>query len=1277
MKKLFSIFCYIIIIFALLVHPETSAFGKQAVNPANPVDAANLAAQAGTYQLTFNDFGINNINSADTIASTDVANRYQKAIAIGAKWNRWVLWFDRVAPYNNPQYPNKAACQQITDHPETIQWNWGKYDDANGDGNLDDGLVAQDVSQGLDTLIVLQGAPNCFQKTWDKSEPDNLYTKVFLDNGSLTDTPSATATINPANYWADFVYAAGDKFGDRVKYFQIWNEEDTLAYWTLGASDYARMVEVTYLATQYLTTKQPGKKIQLVLGGLAEADSPQSAAIVQAVNRSYLDIYALHSYQVPWEPIYQANYLRNTLGLNDKPIWVTETGICTGATGDPGDYEMQMVAYLLSQGGKYNIQKFFHFQLDHSNLCGLFAESNNAPLTTERAGYKAYQLLYQYLNGATPRNGPDPLYSNTLLFTPDPNKKNDYSGAGTARQEALFTGPLGDVTIAWAVVTSDDPALHKLVGKKNFTQAQLFELKDSNNVLSIVQTNLIKAFDSLRYTLSTISLAPRQNDVGGKTLMMVEPSTPMATPTGGLYNGATQMISWNPVADAVNYSVYLAPMGGDLPTSPFSTTSNTQLSLSSAGGALFSPSLVSMPLAGVQYVWKVVANSADGRSGESEVWTFTHSPYPFGLSSVWTVPDVITPEKNLPGLFDGLTFPNYAIRDFNAGEAVVIMMEFETPTALTGFNAGFGGDPNLFNAYSASVESAATLSDLTSGTGSRQVILSNAPAPGKQIDINLQFGAAYTAKFFKVTVRRNDGDRRVHIYEMRPMLGTQANSGSIKGRVLADGSPLDGAFVQVCAIGGSCAITATNSSGRYTALNLLAGNYTVTAFPPAVTNLLNDSMGPVALAAGQALDVEDLNLTGPTLLPPGTSITNRGLNNDGLPIVYWNEALTLSTQGCPGGSATYSIQVNGNVVRSGPMAEGTPLGTYQAQISPLIPLHGSARIEIKIACSGEPDQTITFDIYIDPSGWVRDVNGASITGATVTLYRADVSGGPFQIVSDGSAVMSPMNRHNPDITDGVGHFGWDVIAGYYKVRASKAGCVLPTDFSQTYVESAVLTIPPAVLDLDLRLNCNPPTSTPTKTPIPTKTATNTATATLTPTETLTEIPSDTVTPTETETPTLTPTETSTDTATPTETEMPTLTPVLMHTHAPTKTPKPTKTFTPTRTPTITLTIRPTRSATPTLTVTSTSSIYPATIGGLQNLLYDLKQQGLVDNDFYRPMNQILLLADELLQRGHKEAVIALLRGFSQIAQVQSDHHVTPVAAQQLINLTQKVISSLH
>src|SRR5262249_52044718 len=150
-----------------------------------------------------------------------------------------------------------------------------------------------------------------------------------------------------------------------------------------------------------------------------------------------------------------------------------------------------------------------------------------------------------------------------------------------------------------------------------------------------------------------------------------------------------------------------------------------------------------------------------------------------------------------------------------------------------------------------------------------------------------------------------------------------------------------------------------------------------------------------------------------------------------------------------------------------------PPGQYNADIAALAPNAGYATVAMTLQCPGVSvaAQTIPFTIYINPSSTVRTITGAPIAGATVTLFSFDAAVGDFTAVPNGAAIMSPANRANPDLTDGYGHFGWDVIAGFYKVRAEKAGCVSPDGLSQPYVETAISTTPPAITDLDLRLDC--------------------------------------------------------------------------------------------------------------------------------------------------------------------------------------------------------------
>ena len=299
-------------------------------------------------------------------------------------------------------------------------------------------------------------------------------------------------------------------------------------------------------------------------------------------------------------------------------------------------------------------------------------------------------------------------------------------------------------------------------------------------------------------------------------------------------------------------------------------------------------------------------------------------------------------------------------------------------------------------------------------------------------------------------------------------------AGTITGTIFLNtaepGNSLAGAFVEACDTTPACRVRPPMRLGSTLLCGLLPGDYTVTAFPPDGSSILPSSIGPVVLVGTETVTGADVVLTGPLPLPAGTEITNRDVTPDGIPVVYWNEPLTLTTGGCSGGTASYEMTQDGQAIRGGSMAEG-PSGTYTATIAPLYPLHDYARATITLVCPDASTTSVTFDLYIDPSGVVRTVDGTPVAGARVTLLRADDPGGPFELVPDGSGMMSLANRTNPDHTDALGRFGWDVIAGYYQVRVEKLGCVAPGNPGQGFVESAVLTIPPAVTDLDVRLAC--------------------------------------------------------------------------------------------------------------------------------------------------------------------------------------------------------------
>ena len=297
-----------------------------------------------------------------------------------------------------------------------------------------------------------------------------------------------------------------------------------------------------------------------------------------------------------------------------------------------------------------------------------------------------------------------------------------------------------------------------------------------------------------------------------------------------------------------------------------------------------------------------------------------------------------------------------------------------------------------------------------------------------------------------------------HIFSMRS--GGFVFTGAIQGTVTnaAGGAAVGGAFMQAC--GTVCRTGVTSSSGTYELSNLPDGVYTVSVSPPGGLSPASQS---VTISGGTV--VADFALTGPVPMPPGSGF---GTGAPGtIPSTVVGRPTALSTTSSAGAvDPRYEIVQNGTVRASGALVEGPP-STYTAEFTPNFT--GPITVRYLMTC-GPTDVVTEFNAYIDPSGFVVDEGGDPIEGATVTLFRSDTEAGPFAAVPDGSVLMSPSNRTNPDLTDATGHFGWDVVAGYYYVEASADGCTEPDAESPT-VRTVTYTIPPPVTDILLTLDC--------------------------------------------------------------------------------------------------------------------------------------------------------------------------------------------------------------
>ena len=111
------------------------------------------------------------------------------------------------------------------------------------------------------------------------------------------------------------------------------------------------------------------------------------------------------------------------------------------------------------------------------------------------------------------------------------------------------------------------------------------------------------------------------------------------------------------------------------------------------------------------------------------------------------------------------------------------------------------------------------------------------------------------------------------------------------------------------------------------ATGLANGTYEITAHPPAGSN--DRAASTQATIAGADITAPDLAL-GPVPQPPpdGTSVESIRVSDEGIPVVLVGTSPALATGGCPNGTATFEITLDGEAIASGGLSE-SPAGSGQ------------------------------------------------------------------------------------------------------------------------------------------------------------------------------------------------------------------------------------------------------------------------------------------------------------------------------------------------------------
>ena len=402
-------------------------------------------------------FGLCFVSAAESLADE---TRYDGALATGARWDRWPLY-----------------------------WHWvdeGGYAGSHSGGTHDyDTLVIEEIEEieeiehGLTPIAILLGTPDMRAtagstgvsppRVRDKifplpgqvtvqqeevstaaSPPIGLFEPIFADG---TNVPAPGKVINQGNSWAVFVADTVNRYkpggilatqegwgsGVGVRYWEIWNEQDLNQFWSGTVVEYYRLLEVAHQAI-----KSADSEATVILGALAFFEKPNwlsdlLAQIGGDPAKAYFDVFSFHYYWSIYHGEYWMARTRTTLdahGLSHVPIWITESGVPVwddypatdhnvppdspwrGTMEEQAAYVIQNAALAFHSG----VERYYHFML-HDD-CGntpqdafglrqnLTPAGCNPAQGKPRPSYAAYQLAAEQFRDPVPlwrekKNGQD------------------------------------------------------------------------------------------------------------------------------------------------------------------------------------------------------------------------------------------------------------------------------------------------------------------------------------------------------------------------------------------------------------------------------------------------------------------------------------------------------------------------------------------------------------------------------------------------------------------------------------------------------------------------------------------------------------------------------------------------------------------------------------------------------------------------------------------------------------------------------------------------------
>lgn len=270
---------------------------------------------------------------------------------------------------------------------------WAKIEKKQGEYDFDryDFLVNSALKYGIEVLPIIARSPK-----WAISPERKQYNSV---------PPEFPETIGV------FMHKTVEHFKGRIKYWEIWNEPNLASFWRPepNASEYVEILKACFINAREADPKSRILMCGLALSRYDRIDFEYLEEIYKSGGADYFDIINIHPYSGPnavelmWsETVLKFRALNNKYKVDEKPVWVTETGnpIHVDYLADEMAQAACVVKTYAMMAEETDISRIFWYDLRNDGIRAIEREDNFGLVRkdfTLKAAYQSYKFMNELL----------------------------------------------------------------------------------------------------------------------------------------------------------------------------------------------------------------------------------------------------------------------------------------------------------------------------------------------------------------------------------------------------------------------------------------------------------------------------------------------------------------------------------------------------------------------------------------------------------------------------------------------------------------------------------------------------------------------------------------------------------------------------------------------------------------------------------------------------------------------------------------------------------------